>query len=102
MNLTLSLLVILTAVAAFFSPFVCDSVGAPIGILLWIMFVVPVLLVLVNLLDDTKAYFLAYGQAILVAVVVVVSCIDSSMNRARRNERRNEIPPPGFVVVSSM
>jgi uncharacterized membrane protein YjdF len=93
MNYSLSLFVVSTAVFFLVAPMLCGITGAPIGAVLWFVFVAPVLLVLVNLLDEGKAYVVAYGQAILLAIIIVVSCIDNAVNRMRRGE---ETPPPDF------
>ncbi len=95
MNYGLSLFVVLTAIFFLFAPLFCGIAGANIGGALWLVFIVPVLLALVNLLDDSKAYFVAYGQAILLAVIVVVSCIDNAVKSGRRGEAK---PPHGFPL----
>ncbi len=85
MSLVLSVVVIVSAILFFFAPMFCGIPGANIGGFLWMMFVMPVLLVLVNLLDNTKAAFVAYGQAILIAIIIIVSCIDNAIKKQRRS-----------------
>ena len=96
MNYGLSLMVILTALFFLFSPFLlpfCAGDGANIGGVLWLMFVMPLLLILVNFLDDNKAYFVAYGHVLVIAAMIIFACVDVAADKIRKRDS-NSITPP--------